>query len=600
MADSGYANQEGFTSVSQLKKFSGPPTEFWPLFLKCACENTGASRAALAAKAALRPSDAPVWRQLSAYPKGGASLPESKLLSLAAAEGIARSGKDFAFAVGSEEIGEGVVWLEFSESNWPEDAVSATASLLGLLPEAWRLNRNARALDERLKRLTEALDLNLVVGAQKRFAEAVFAVCNELAGLFDCERVILGWQDDEALRLKGMSQADKFDARSHIIRQVEAAMEETFDQNQTLVYPAIEGESVIVREHEAYAKEASVSHMCSLPLRSGTEVCGVLLLERGQKGFSEEELRQLRVMADQIGQRLKDLRSQDMAFPLRLWLGLKEKCKGFLGPRHTGAKLAGVGAALVVLFLILGRLPYSVEAPATLRSDQVVYATAPFDGFIDEVFFKVGDSIQEGDRLATFDTREILAQQAAEIANRDRFAKEMERARANNALADMRVAEAQLEQANAVLEKTLYRLEQSVITASVDGVIVEGDLRKRLGAPVRQGEALFQQARLDSIYVQVEVAEKDVHEILDAEEARMLFAAQPDTAFPLLIEKLQPVGMQTPSGIVFRLRANSQEAAPDWWRPGMSGTVRIDVGWRNVGWILTHRTTDWLRRQLWW
>jgi len=45
------------------------------------------------------------------------------------------------------------------------------------------------------------------------------------------------------------------------------------------------------------------------------------------------------------------------------------------------------------------------------------------------------------------------------------------------------------------------------------------DLRKRIGSPFRQGDVLFQLARLDTLYAELEVAERDTHEILEAREA---------------------------------------------------------------------------------
>ncbi len=526
-------------------------------------------------------------------------MPDAQLLNLALAEGISRDGDTVVFSIGSEELGEGVIVLSDCDK-YSDTELTTRIALLGSIPEIWQSKRSLQKLESRLSGLTGALDIALVAHAQKKFTSGAFAVCNELAARMKCDRVSLGWQDDVAMKLRAISQADKFDSRTSIVRQVEAAMEETFDQDETLRYPQEEGSDAIVREHGEYARDAAVGFLCSVPLRVERSPRGVFLLERGKTPFAKEEVELLRVMADQVAPKLADLRERDRWWPSRLWRRLKESASRFLGTKHTGPKLAGVGAAALILFLVFGRLPYSVEAPAVVRSGHVVFATAPFDGFIQDAYYEVGDTVDAGTPLVAFDTQEFLVQQAAEMANMNRYSKEVERARADNALADMRVAEAQLEQAAAVLERTRYQIEQSEIKAPVDGVIVEGDLRKRLGAPVRKGDVLFQQARLDDLYIHVEVPESEAHEVSDTQRARMLFAAQPEEAFELSIERIQPVGVQTQSGVVFQLRARSVDAAPDWWRPGMSGSVKIDVGWRNAGWILTHSTSDWLRRQLWW
>ncbi len=603
MSGSGYTDQDRMPLISQLRHFEGQAREFWPIFLRCACELTGATRSTLAFRIPQKDSTGEShsfsWRMLTAHPSGGAQLADSALLDRASAEGLAQEEDQLAFSVGNEESGSGVVVLDLpqQETAFPIEAV---VDLLGVLPQNWQSENEARLLKERLQGMAGALDLALVIGAQEKFTSAAFGSCNELAARFNCDRVSLGWQDDSVLRLRAISQADKFDARSSIVRQAEAAMEEAFDQNEILLLPELEKTDAIVRELEEYGRQAAVTHLCAVPIRAQKKVCGVWLLERAATPFNAEEVALLRVMADQAGPRVADLRRRDRFFMLRLWQTLKEKASGFLGPKHTGPKLIGIAAAAVVLFLIVGRLPYSVEAPATVRSGHVVFVTAPFDGFIDEVFYEVGDLAKSGTTLVTFDTRELLVQQAAELANLNRYTKEVESARAKNALSDMRVAEAQADQAKAVLQRTQFHLEQAIIQAPMDGVIVEGDLRKRLGAPFRQGEILFQQARLDELYIQVEVPENEIHEILERTEARMLFAAQPDAAYPLIIERIQPAGLSTPAGVVFQMRATSAEEVPDWWRPGMSGTVRIYAGWRNAGWILTHKSVDWLRRQLWW
>ena len=53
-------------------------------------------------------------------------------------------------------------------------------------------------------------------------------------------------------------------------------------------------------------------------------------------------------------------------------------------------------------------------------------------------------------------------------------------------------------------------------------------------------------------------------------------------------------------GVVFEARAGLQSAPADWWRPGMTGIAKIDMGERSLWWIFTHKTSDYLRRKLWW
>src|SRR5690606_6443687 len=144
-----------------------------------------------------------------------------------------------------------------------------------------------------------------------------------------------------------------------------------------------------------------------------------------------------------------------------------------------------------------------------------------------------------------------------------------------------------------------YRLRQSQLTAPFPAVVIEGDLRQRLGAPVRQGDPLFKLARLDRLYVEAEVNERDVHEILDRTNGEIAFLAQPKRKFPVRIVRVEPAAMPKEGETVFLVRSEFATPPEPWWRPGMSGICKINVDRRTLIWILTHRTIDFLRLFLW-
>ena len=120
--------------------------------------------------------------------------------------------------------------------------------------------------------------------------------------------------------------------------------------------------------------------------------------------------------------------------------------------------------------------------------------SAPFDGYIEEVKVEVGDRVEQGAMLATLNTRELLLREAEAIADRARYLREIEKARAVEKIADMRVAEAQAEQARVKLELLRFHRNQATLLAPFVGAVVEGDLRKRIGAPVKQGDVLQNRA----------------------------------------------------------------------------------------------------------
>ncbi len=250
--------------------------------------------------------------------------------------------------------------------------------------------------------------------------------------------------------------------------------------------------------------------------------------------------------------------------------------------------------------MLFGRLPYRVEGSFILKTDDLAYMPAPFDGYIETVHVQVGDLVAPGDPLLTFDTRELLLEESTAIANQYRYKREAEKARAQNALADMRIAQALADQATAGLELVRYHLRHAEIKAPFNGIVVEGDLKELLGAPVRKGDVLFKLARLSNLYAELKIDERDVHEVTAEHVGEIAFVSQPDLKFPIAIERVDPIALPEEEGNVFVARAKLAGEIGQWWRPGMSGVAKIDVGSRNVLWILTHRTVDFLRLWLWW
>jgi multidrug resistance efflux pump len=164
----------------------------------------------------------------------------------------------------------------------------------------------------------------------------------------------------------------------------------------------------------------------------------------------------------------------------------------------------------------------------------------------------------------------------------------------------MRIAQALSDQAKAHLDMTRLRLQQSSIRAPFDGVIVEGDLRERIGAPIKQGDALFKTTRLEGMYVEGEINQRDVQNVKVKAPGQIAFVTQPKLKYPTVIERVYPAAVTKEAENVFVVRATTEGSPADWWRPGMSGLIKVEAGKRTIFWILTHRTVDFLRLSLWW
>ena len=603
--------------LEQWRRFTGAPAIFWPGLLEALSLLSGAQAGALLRKTAAEPND---WRRVAVWPPGATPGPgmqmffraldelgnaaeqqEHAVRLLNGAAGLA--GSDCGIALRLDYESEPETWVAaFYLPSAAEPQATAVVRMLRLVqhtPSVYRLQRSAQQAQVALSQFTSVLDLMAMLDAQQRFMPVAMTLCNELASRHQCDRVSLGWLDGEYVRLQAMSHTEKFERKMDAVKSLEQTMEESFDQDEIVSWPAAEGDTRVARDHEKYAESQKVKFLCSVPLRLGGEPQGVITCERSDEPFLEEEQRLLALSAEMAVRRLSELKRTDRWFGARVAMAAREQLAGVVGVRHTWAKVTAVLVAIALAVLFFGGMTYRVEAPFILRTDNVTILAAPFEGYIEEVPVRIGDPVKPNDVLLKLDTRELLLQEAAFAADLDRYTREAEKARATNALAEMRISQAQADQSRARLGLIRYRLKQSTITASFEGVIVEGDLRQRIGAPVKQGDVLFKVARTDQMYIECSVQENDIHDVRDAATGEIAFVSQPKLRFPMKISRIEPVAETKDQDNVFIVRCQFQGPVESWWRPGMSGVSKINVGKRTFFWILTHRTIDFLRMFFW-
>ncbi len=476
----------------------------------------------------------------------------------------------------------------------------ARLRLVAHVPSLYQIQQNAVRSEVAIGHFAAVLDLASLMNAQRRFLATGMTLCNELASRHRCDRVSLGWLKGEYVRVRAISNSEKFERRMESVQLLEAAMEESLDQDEPVLWPAPPGQRLVTRDHEAFSASQGVKHLCSVPLRAEDGPVAVLVCERNSTPFAEFEVRLLSLCGEVALRRLTDLEREDRWFGAR-WAGkVKSRAARVLGPRHTGAKIAALLVLALLVWLIFGTMQYRVDAPFALRTEQTSFVTAPFNSFLDAVHAEPGTVVKKGDLLATLDTRELVAEEGNALADHEAYVRETRKATAADKLAEMAIARTRAEQAWARLQIVQLRRAQSAIKAPFDGVVIEGDLKQRLGAPVRQGDVLFRLARTDQFYVECQVPETDIRDLKTGAAGEIAFASQPKFSFPVRIRQIDPVAEAKPAGNVILARCDLTGVPADWWRPGMSGVAKLEGGWRSPGWILTRRTVDYLRLHLWW
>lgn len=603
--------------LGRMKRFSGSPADFWPAFLEWSARLAGANFGLLLVKG----QEDGNWKSLFTWPSKRPGGPEILTLMPTIeqiAESSALKGHAWLTSVNMQPDQKGVSILAarlqleeesrisvmvFLLDNNSELSVQEAATRLLLVvdtPMAYQMARLVSLARLDAAHFSEALDLMVLINEEQRFLGAAMTFCNEIASRFRCERVSLGWLKGAYVRVQAISHMERFEKKMEAVQSLEAAMEEAFDQDEEILWPRPPGSLFVVRDHEAFSRAHGAPQIVSLPIRLEDGPVGVLTCERSGTAFGEDNVRGLRILCDQAARRLGDLKKHDRWFGARLASSFKESLAKVIGVEHTFAKLLTLIISAALIFVIFGKLDYRVEAPFMLKTDDLAFLPVPFDGYIHDVHVKVGDPVANQQILLSLDTRELLLEESQALANLNRYIREAEKARSQKALADMKIAQALQDQATARLKLIRYQIAHAQVKAPFSGIVVEGDLEELLGAPVRKGEILLKVALLTELYAELKVAESDIDEISENDNGEIAFVSRPDLKFPIEIQRIDPVAAAEEAGNVFTVRAVFSQEVASWWRPGMSGVAKINLGRRNILWILTHRTIDFLRMLLWW
>lgn len=601
-----------------LATFDGPVQSFWEQYLQSVGQSLGARRVLLLVSGIGRP-----WQALAQWPANAPELAGDgdgilQLISRVAAEQpiverFLQDGQVLAMRLPQAPVGPNqvvaVVALHASDFGVATDALLAWATQVAFVPALYARSAASEAAvaepeadlahEPHAERLYQILRLSIQLSRQERFLQMAFELCNALAVRFDADRVSLGWVYRPYVRLTAISHVEKFDPQSTISRALEGAMEEAADQSGALVYPAQPGCRQVKRAHESYALMQGVAAVVSVPLREGNDVRGVLCLEKRQGVWSEDELWELRLIAEATVRPLADSQARDRWWGERAWSACQCWANKGMSPRHSIWKLAGGAGLVAALLLIFLPWAYRVDATLTLRSKDLLFMPAPFDGYLRQVHVEIGDKVEAGQVLVQLDTRDLVLEESMAEADVLRYSRETEKAQAARQLAEMQINLARQEQSASHLALIRHQLLHAKVTAPRAGVVVEGELKKNLGAPLRKGDLLLKLAQTGDIYIELEIDQVDVHEVKVGSRGEFALVGRPDQHFSIQLDRIDPAATLREGRNVYLARAKVQSTIPLWWRPGMGGSARIDAGDRPLIWVLTHRTVRFLRELFW-
>ena len=222
-----------------------------------------------------------------------------------------------------------------------------------------------------------------------------------------------------------------------------------------------------------------------------------------------------------------------------------------------------------------------ISAVGSLRSNESVVIQPEITGRVSEIAFSEGETVTRGALLIRLDDsvdraelQQAQAQLALTKANFDRASDLFKRGNASarardEALAQLRVAEANAALAQAMLEKT-------AITAPFDGIL--GLRHVSPGDYVKPGDKVVNLESIDPVKVDFRIPEIHAAVLKTGQEILVMLDALPGKTFKGVVYAIDP--LIDPNGRAVILRA-TVENTEQTLRPGMFARVRLVLSQRD-------------------
>ncbi len=434
--------------------------------------------------------------------------------------------------------------------------------------------------------------------------EFAFAIANNLKAKLGCESVSLGIVRKNRVKLLSMSGTSQVDQGSLGTQQLEQVMEECLDAADICSIQQAkngpEGISTGHVLHKRWHSDSAGASVASIPLQVDDQVVAILSLRHtpGQS-FTKEQLEKVRELATPLmpGALLLDRADRNLVdhakTAVAVWTIHQLSQDTWVRRIAIGTLLAAACVA------IIGKQTYLLTLSCSIVPADEREISSPFEGVIKETLVRPGDTVEAGQVLARLDNRQLLLD--LNKANADYHAASIEsiQGATEGDLQKLAIGQAKADAAKSLARKIERNLQLAEVRAPCKGVILSGDLDKRLGESVPMGELLVRFAAADKWKIVIEAPEFATTLIDIGQPGTFATVARPAIPLNVQVDHMRTHAEVREGKNTFVSEASVGGEAPDWLRSGMQGTVRINVGRHPICWVWVHRIIDQVRLKLW-
>lgn len=454
------------------------------------------------------------------------------------------------------------------------------------------------------------VQLNASLLKESSLQETSITLVNLLAGLLQATRVSLGLLDGNRknLYLESVSFSANFDKRTQAMLAIREAMAEAIDQGMRIDCgeDADQEENsdasinLIKQAHQNLLHVQQLKAVSTFLLRRGERIVGALTIELDRKSLTAEQ----ELLIQQAAHSAASIILLQQQATASVWLGLKRslvrQLQHWLGEGSWGGKvIVGLGTILIISLFV--PVTYQLSADANLQTTEKHLVVSPQDAYLGKISVRPGDAVKKGALLAQLNDEDLRLERRKIASQAQQYRQTYDSALANANRIEAAIANAQLDQANIQVQLLDQQLARTQLLAPIDGIVVSDDISQTQGAPVKQGDVLFEIAAGQNYLVQLFVDERDIGQVQQGQQGQLKLTSLPTEVFATQVKLVTPISEVREGRNYFRVE---MEIAGELdkialLRPGMTGTGKVQIGKRALGWVWFHEIWHWLRLSLW-
>src|SRR5690606_37880725 len=166
---------------------------------------------------------------------------------------------------------------------------------------------------------------------------------------------------------------------------------------------------------------------------------------------------------------------------------------------------------------------------------------SPQDAYLGAISARPGDLITKGAVLAQLNDEDLRLERRKIASQAQQYRQAYDSALANSNRVDAAIASAQLDQASIQLQLLDQQLTRTQLLAPVDGIVVSDDIAQTRGAPVKQGDVLFEIAAQKKYLVQLFVDERDIAQLQPGQAGELKLTSLPAKIFTTRVKTITPI-----------------------------------------------------------